>query len=111
MTVAQDADARIVPVYLPIEPDHRGKQAEFSLEGMFKTLQHENTLIYSAAAPFVKSISDWYPLYKQNCDQGVYIGQAWDEQIEQSGWFFLRRGNAYAGVRAVLRYADIDIYI
>ena len=108
MTVAQDADARIVPVYLPIEPDHRGKQAEFSLEGMFKTLQHENTLIVQRSRSFCEVNPDWYPLYKQNCDQGVYIGQAWDEQIEQSGWIFLRRGNAYAAVRAVLRDAELE---
>lgn len=108
MTVAQDPDARIVPVYLPSEPDFRGKQAKFSLEGMFKTFQHENTLIVQRSRSFCEVNPDWYPLYKQNCDQGVYIGDAWDEQIEQSGWIFLRRGNAYAAVRAVLWDAEFE---
>jgi hypothetical protein len=102
MTVAQDANARIVPVYLPTEPDFRGKTAPFSLEGMFKTFQHNNTLIVQRSRSFSEVNPDWYPLYKQRSDQGVYIGHAWDEQIEQGGWIFLRRGDAYAGIRVAL---------
>jgi hypothetical protein len=102
MTVAQDANARIVPVYLPTGPDHNGKQGQFSLEGMFKALQHNNTLIVQRSRSFSEVNPDWYPLYKQRSDQGVYIGDAWDEQIEQGGWVFLRRGDVYAGVRVVL---------
>ncbi len=102
MTVAQDADARIVPVYIPTEPDFRGKTHPFSLDGMFKTFQHNNTLIVQRSRSFSEVNPDWYPLYKQRTDQGVYIGDAWDEQIEQGGWIFLRRGAAYAGVRVAL---------
>ena len=103
MTVAQDADARIVPVYIPLEPDHNGKQAAFTLEGMFKTVQHNSTLIVQRSRSYPEVNPDWYPLYKQRCDQGVYIGDAWDEQIEQGGWIFLRRGDAYAGIRVALK--------
>jgi len=103
MTVAQDAKARIVPVYLPTEPDFRGGTEPFSLEGMYKTFQHKNALIVQRSRSFSEVNPDWYPLYKQRCDQGVYIGDAWDEQIEQGGWIFLRRGEAYAGIRVALR--------
>ena len=102
MTVAQDANARIVPVYLPTGPDHHGKIQQFSLEGMFKAFQHNNTLIVQRSRSFSEVNPDWYPLYKQRSDQGVYIGDAWDEQIEQGGWVFLRRGDVYGGVRVVL---------
>jgi len=102
MTVAQDADARIVPVYLPTGPDHHGKIQKFSLEGMFKAFQHNNTLIVQRSRSFCEVNPDWYPLYKQRSEQGVYIGDAWDEQVEKGGWIFLRRGDAYAGVRVVL---------
>jgi len=103
LTVAQDADARVVPVYIPIEPDFRGKQDAFSLEGMYKTLQHKNTLIVQRSRSYAELNPDWYPLYKQRCDQGIYIGHAWDEQIEQGGWIFLRRANTYAGIRVALK--------
>lgn len=99
MTVAQDADARIVPVILPLEPDARGKTAAFNLEGMYKTFQHENTLIVQRSRSYSEVNPDWYPLYKQRSEQGIYLGGAWDEKIEQDGWIFLRRANAYAGVR------------
>ena len=102
MTVAQDANARIVPVCIPTEPDFRGETAAFTLEGMYKTFQHHSTLIVQRSRSFSEVNPDWYPLYKQRSDQGVYIGDAWDEQIEQGGWIFLRRGDAYAGVRVAL---------
>jgi len=102
MTVAQDANARIVPVLLPTEPDFRGETAAFTMEGMYKTFQHHNTLIVQRSRSFPEVNPDWYPLYKQRTDQGVYLGDAWDEQIEQGGWIFLRRGDAYAGVRVAL---------
>jgi len=102
MTVASDANARIVPVLLPTEPDFRGETAAFTMEGMYKTFQHRNTLIVQRSRSFPEVNPDWYPLYKQRTNQGVYIGDAWDEQIEQGGWIFLRRGDAYAGVRVAL---------
>ena len=102
MTVAQDADARIVPVCIPTEPDHMGRTRQFNLEGMYKTFQHNNALIVQRSRSFSEVNPDWYPLYKQRSDQGVYIGDAWDEQIEQGGWTFLRRGDAYGAVRVVL---------
>ena len=108
MTVAQDANARIVPVYLPTGPDHQGKIQQFSLEGMFKAFQHNNTLIVQRSRSFSEVNPEWYPLYKQRCDQGVYIGDAWDEQIEQGGWIFLRRGDVYGGVRVVLWDAEFE---
>ena len=102
MTVTADADARVVPVFLPIEPDHNGSLKPISLEDMYKTVQHENTLIVQRSKSFSEMNPDWYPLYKQRVDQGVHIGTHWDERVEQGGWVFLRKGNVYAGVRVVL---------
>ena len=102
MTVAQDAEARVVPVVFPIEPDFRGATNLFTMEGMYKTVQRNNTLIVQRSRSFSEVNPDWYPLYKQRTDQGVYIGSAWDEKSEQGGWIFLRRGDVYAAVRVVL---------
>ncbi len=102
MTVTQDAGARIVPVVFPIEPDFRGTKLPYSMEGMYKTFQNNNTLILQRSRSFSEINPDWYPLYKQRTDQGVYIGNAWDEKIEKSGWIFLRKGDVYAAVRVVL---------
>lgn len=102
MTVTQDVNARIVPVALPIEPDFRGDQEEISMECMYKTFQHENTLIMQRSRAFFEDNPDWFPLYRQRSDQGVYVGKAWDERVESGGWIFLRKGNVYAGLRVVL---------
>ena len=102
MTVTQDADTRIVPVTLPIEPDFRGGQAKISLEQIYKTFQHENTLIVQRARAFNEVNPDWFPLYRQRTDQGVHIGSAWDEQVENQGWIFLRKGDVYAALRVAL---------
>jgi len=102
MTVAQDVEARIVPVVFPIEPDFRGTTIPYRLEGKYKTFQNNNTLILQRSRSFSEVNPDWYPLYKQRTDQGVYIGKAWDEKIEKLGWIFLRKGDVYVGVRVVL---------
>jgi len=102
MTVTQDAGVRIVPVIFPIEPDHNGDMKQFTMECMYKTFQNNNTLIVQRSRSFPEVNPDWYPLYKQRTDQGVYIGNAWDEKIENSGWIFLRKGDVYAAVRVVL---------
>jgi hypothetical protein len=102
MTVTQDAGARIVPVVLPIEPDFHGRTKQYMVECMYKTVQNENSLIVQRSRSFPEVNPDWYPLYKQRTDQAVYIGNAWDEKIEKSGWVFLRKGDVYAGVRVVL---------
>jgi hypothetical protein len=102
MTVAQDVKARIVPVLLPTEPHFRGKLEKFTMEGMYKTFQDKNTLIVQRSRSFSEVNPDWYPIYKQRTDQGVYIGKAWDEQSEEDGWIFFRKGKTYAGIRVVL---------
>ena len=102
MTVTSDVEARVVPVFLPAEPDFRGSKKPISMEDMYKTLQHENSLIVQRSRSFSEVNPDWYPLYKQRVDQGVHIGTSWDQQIEQGGWVFLREGDVYAGVRVVL---------
>ncbi len=102
MTVTQDAGARIVPVVFPIEPDFRGEMKPYAMEGKYKTFQNNNTLILQRSRSFSEVNPDWYPLYKQRTDQGVYIGNAWDEKIEKLGWIFLRKGDVYAALRVVL---------
>lgn len=108
MTVAQDPDTRIVPVAFPTEPDFFGRQSEYSLEAKYKAIQHRNTLILQRCRSFTEVNPDWYPLYKQRTDQGVYIGTDWDEQIEKEGWVFVRKGDVYAGVRVVLWDAEYE---
>ena len=108
MTVTQNADTRIVPVVLPIEPDFNGNTATYTMEGMYKTFQNENTLIVQRSKSYPEVNPDWYPLYKQRTDQGVYVGSDWDEKKEDGGWIFLRKGDVYAAVRVVLRDAEFE---
>jgi len=102
MTVTADNNAKVVPVAFPTEPDFWGKTEDLSLEIMNRTLQTKNTLIVQRSRSFNEIHPDWYPNYKQRTDQGVYIGNAWDERIETDGWIFLRKGDVYAGVRVAL---------
>ncbi|MEX0332421.1 MAG: hypothetical protein AB3N64_13450 [Puniceicoccaceae bacterium] len=102
MTVTRDVNTRIVPVTLPIEPDFRGNKAPYAMECVYKAFQHNNTLIIQRSRAFNEVNPDWFPLYRQRTDQGVYIGNAWDERLEKDGWIFLRKGGVYAALRVVL---------
>jgi hypothetical protein len=111
MTVTQDAEARIVPVVFPAEPGstpHTQKMDAYNMEGMYKTFQHKNTLIVQKSRSFTEVNPDWFPLYNQWTNQAIYIGNAWDEKIEQAGWVFLRKDDVYAAVRVVLWDAEFE---
>lgn len=102
MTVCSDPNVRIVPVGFPQEPTIYGGKGKISMEIMYKTLQVKNTLIMQRSRSFNQIHPDWFPIYNQRTDQGVYIGNAWDERLEEDGWIFLREGDVYAGVRVAL---------
>jgi hypothetical protein len=111
MTVTQDAEARIVPVVFPAETGstpHTQEMDVYNMEGMYKTFQHKNTLIVQKSRSFTEVNPDWFPLYNQWTNQAIYMGNAWDQKLEQNGWIFLRKGDVYAAVRVVLWDAEYE---
>jgi hypothetical protein len=108
MTVTQDAAARIVPVGLAIDPDHPENNGAISMEEMYKTAQHENTLILQRSRSYAEINPDWFPLYHKPSSQGIYAGNAWDAVKEDAGWIFFRKGDVYAGVRPVSPDAEFE---
>lgn len=101
--------ALVVPVGLIIDPDDPEKNGQVGPRPMFKTAQHENTLIVMRAQNYTVLNPDWFPCKPPpRTDQGIYLGTAWDEIKEDSGWVFLRRGQVYAAVRPVERDAEYE---
>jgi len=101
--------ALVVPVGLTIDPDDPEKNGQVGPRPMFKTAQHENTLIAMRAQNYTVLNPDWFPYTPPpKTDQGIFLGTAWDEVKEDSGWVFLRRGQICAAVRPVERDAAYE---
>ena len=110
MTLAQDAETRIVPVGVTIDPKNPEKTGKIQMEVMYKNAQWKNTLIIQRSRNFTVLNPDWFPPNTKPADnQGIYIGTAWDHVEEDGGWVFLKKGDAYAAVRPVLRDAEFEI--
>jgi hypothetical protein len=112
MTVTADSQTRIVPVGIGIEPQNPGitsnKEGEITMEVMYKTAQHENTLIFQRTENYLKIDPDWFPVKYTESRQGVYVGTAWDTVKEDAGWIFVQKGDVYAGIRPVLRDVEFE---
>jgi len=113
MTVTSDAKARIVPVGIGITPNYQKLgstiDGKLYMEVMYKTAQHENTLIFQRTENFLTINPDWFPsMSHRRSKQGVYIGKAWDTVQEDAGWIFMQKGHVYAGVRPVLRDVEFE---
>jgi len=109
MASADREQALVVPVGLTIDPNNPDKHGKVAQRPMFKTAQHANTLIVMRENNFIVLSPDWFP-YKAppQTDQGIFLGKAWDEVKEDSGWVFLRRGKIYAAVRPVQRDTEYE---
>jgi hypothetical protein len=73
------------------------------MEAMYRTAQHERTLIVQQSRRWYAVHPDWFPVnvaYDQPV--GIWFGTEWDRREEADGWIFVQRGNAYAAVRPVL---------
>ena len=109
MASADRDQALVVPVGLIIDPEDPDKNGKVSPRPMFKTVQHANTLIVMRAKNFTVLNPDWFPYTPPaKTDQGIFLGKAWDEIKEDSGWVFLRRGNIFAAVRPVERDTEYE---
>lgn len=112
MTVASDAEARIVPVGIGVAPANpmitSNKEGAITMEEMYKTAQHENTLIFQRTDNYLKIDPDWFPVKYDESRQGVYVGNAWDTVKEDAGWIFFQKSDIYAGVRPVLRDVEFE---
>ncbi|MGC6498976.1 MAG: hypothetical protein ACON4C_02195 [Henriciella sp.] len=105
MTFAQSPEARILPVGRPEGKDTVGRpMAEFDLELMMHTLHDGRTLIMQQSRRWFAMHPEWFPSdpRRYNKRMGVWFGDDWDEKIEQDGWVFVRKRNAFAAVRPVL---------
>lgn len=102
MTFAQTPESRIVPVCLPEGVNKKGQKNPYELEAMYQTVQHECTLIVQQSRRWYAVHPDWFPTNADyNQPIGIWIGTHWDQREEESGWVFVQRGNAYAGIRPV----------
>ena len=113
MTVTADQHARIVPVGLQIKQDTPKKEAgvdgQMTMEVMYKTLQHEGTMIFQRTENFLQIDPDWFPVMShRRSQQGVYIGKAWERVQEDDGWIFLKEGNVYAAIRPVIQDVEFE---
>ena len=65
MTVASDAKACIVPVGVGMQDDFKRKGAsqegKMTMELMYKTAQHMNTLIFQRNENYLQINPDWFP--------------------------------------------------
>jgi hypothetical protein len=110
MTLAQDAEARIVPVGLVIDDGNPEGNHSISMEVMYKSAQYKNTLIIQRSRNYTVLDPDWFPLRtNQSNMQGIYIGTKWSRVEERGGWIFLRKGDVFAAIRPVLRDASYEI--
>jgi hypothetical protein len=83
------------------------------MDFMYHSVQDRNVLIVQQPKPMrVRHVSPkWFPTDHApwiGKDIGVYMEDA-DEIAEQSGWVFVRKGNAYVAVRAILPIKAGDV--
>jgi hypothetical protein len=108
LRITSDPKVTIAPLSVPLEPDFGGKQANYSTNDLYRSAQHNNTLIFQHTINYVVQHPDWFPHYKQKTSQGVWIGNQWDEKIKRDGWVFLRERNVYAAVRVVAEDVEYE---
>jgi hypothetical protein len=101
LIVAGEPAARIVPTGGP----HKTKTGEgdADMEVMYLTAQNKNVLIGQQARRWQQVSPLWFPATPMH-DKSVvlHVGSAWDEIVEEKGWVFFRKQNAYAAVREVV---------
>jgi hypothetical protein len=103
MIFAQSPAARIVPVTLTNGTNVYRESSNYDMEAMYQTVQSRSTLIVQQSRRWYAVHPDWYPVGPQyNRAMGIWLGNAWDRQIERDGWIFVQKGTAYAAIRPVL---------
>jgi len=104
MTFGQSPAARIVPLSSP-EARQDNPEQKFDTTTVFFSLQHKDVLVFQASRNFHRITPTWFPgssPLMDDRDIAVYLGTDWDRLVEKDGWIFVRKGNAYAGIRPVL---------
>lgn len=102
MIFAGDPSARIVPVNLTDGTNKYGEPSRYDMEAMYQTVQRGRTLIVQQSRRWYAVHPEWYPVVPHyELPVGIWLGKAWDRQVERNGWIFVQKGNAYAGVRPV----------
>jgi hypothetical protein len=102
MTFAQDTKCRIVPITMGYKGNKK-TDAGYSMEGMWQTAHHEQTLIVQQARRWYGVHPDWFPAnIRSDMEAGIWLGKNWDRKIEKDGWIFVQCGQAYGAVRPLL---------
>lgn len=99
LIVAGSPETRIVPT--GGASTFAGKP-EIDMERMYQTAQDKNVLIVQQARRWMQVSPGWYPsspIYEKPIS--LYVGKAWDDVVERSGWIFFRHQGAYAAVRII----------
>jgi hypothetical protein len=96
-----DPAARIVPC------SAAKRNGDADLEFLMQSVQHRSSLVTQQARRWHQISPVWFPsqpLYQKPA--AVFVGKAWDETASRNGWFFVRKGNAYAAIRIVAGERD-----
>jgi len=76
---------------------------------MFRSVQHESTLITQLAKNYTVLNPDWFPhQVREYGATGVLVGDSWDTVKEDAGWIFLKKGDIYSAVRVVSRDTEFE---
>jgi len=102
LIIAGSPATRIVPTAGRYDASHYKKRGH-DLEAMWQTAQHRNVLVGQQARRWHQISPAWFPanpVFQKPVE--IHVGTGWDEQREEGGWLFLRKGGAYAALREVL---------
>ena len=102
MVFSDSPESRIVTVGTAgLSSEEKFKKPDMSI--VYRNIQHKSVMITQQARKFMSINPEWYPNTPiLDKEIGVYFGKDWDEKIEEKGWVFVRKGNAYAAVRPIL---------
>ena len=103
-------DARIVMVGL--EPPAKASSAGsvYNMEIMYNSVQHKNVLITQQRRRWTQINPVLFPARDALYDRpiGLYIGESWDNIVEENGWIFLEKAHVYSAIKIILCKMDDD---
>jgi hypothetical protein len=79
------------------------------IDSYYRSAQCENVLITQQNRRWMQQDPTWYPTKdRYDRDYGVLFDGEFDELIEQNGWIFVQKGNAYVALRPLMGEYEYD---
>ena len=103
-------ESRVVLVSLEHFPGKTLEGNDYCVELMCNSVQNRQVLVTQQRRRWTQINPGWFPSYEHLYDVpiGVYIGSGWDALVEEAGWLFLSRGEAFVAIRILRCKADPD---